>query len=229
MRTRAAIVGIAMGLSACVSTVTSKDAPLGLPPAAAPVAGVSSVNIDVSLTKDARGYSNYQGDFFATLLSTSEANGLLARQAEQPQPLRLFASLTYAPANDEPNMGIGLLSFFLPPFSFVPESRNENYSVRFVVRDRNNAIVYQNAFNDAVQGYMKGWYVARINAWHALSEKMAAAAARGAARLVLQDLAAHADALPTLTPAAAPAAAPREKEPAAGVAPESDDWWRKKP
>jgi hypothetical protein len=230
VRTRAAIIAVAVGLSGCVSVVTSKDEPLRLP-AAAPAVGVNSSDIDVSLAKDASGYSSYQGDFFTTLLSTSEADGLIARQDEQAQPLRLFASMIYSPANDEPNMGIGLLSFFIAPFSFVPETKTENYSVRFVVRDRRNAIVYQNAFDDAVQGYMKGWYIARINAWHNLSGKLAAAAARGAARLVLQDLAAHADALASgATQAAAPAAtSPHDKEPAAVAAPESDAWWSKKP
>lgn len=231
MLTRAAIVAVAIGLSGCVSAVTSKDEPLGRLPAAAPIVGVNASDIDVSLATDARGYAGYQSDFYATLLSTSEASGLVARQSEEAQPLRLFASLTYSPANDEPNMGIGLLSFFLPPFSFVAESKTETFSVRFVVRDGRNTVVYQNALQDSVSGYMKGWYVARINAWHNLSGKLAAAAARGAARLVLQDLAAHADALASGAKAPPPPAATpsRDQQPPTAPAAEGDDWWRKKP
>lgn len=226
MKTKAALLTVAIGLSGCVSVVTSKDEPLRRLPASAPLVGVNSSDIDVTLTKESRGYSSYQADFFATLVSTAEAGGLIARQSEQAQPLRLFASMTYAPVNDDPNFGIGVLSMFIPPLAFVAERKTESYTVRFVVRDSRNTIVYQNALEDSVQGYMKGYYVARIGAWHTLSAKLAAAAARGAARLVLQDLAAHADALAAGGTPAAQAETPDPKKTAPPAAAE-ENWWVK--
>jgi len=225
-----ALVAVAAALTGCSYAVKTPDAPLELPAVSAPGIGVSRANIDVSQTENTRRYSDFQSDFFATLTSTSESSGLVVASGEPP--LRLFAALKFAALNSEPNIVIGVASMFLPPLAFVPEERAESYSVKFVVRDRNDAVVYRNAFEDSVGGEIKGWYIARINAWHDLKDLLAAAAARSAARRVLQDLQAHADKLAARMSGGAapprPETAP-EKGGAAPAVPAADEWWRKTP
>ena len=225
MRHAAILATVVLGLSACSSVITSKDTPLGLPPAASAVVGVGKADITAANAEAVGRYSFFKDDLFATLVSSSEAGGFVVRQAGQP--LTLSASMSYKSTTAAPNIVIGVLSLFIPPLAFVPEDYSERFTVRFAVRDRSGAVVYQNAFDESVQGYIKGWYIARVNAWIALKEKLAAAAARSAARLILQDVAAHGEELSSR--AAGPAATPPERAAPAAPAPagQTDEWWRK--
>jgi hypothetical protein len=226
VRLRGAIFVLAAAAAACSYALKSPDAPLALPPVEAPAIGAAPADIDASKAETASRYSNYQEDFFETLVSSSESSGLISRRDDAP--LRVVASLKYASTSGSPNAFIGVFSLFLPPLAWVTESWTENFTVRYAVRDRNDAIVYRNSYDGSVTGEMKGWYVARINAWESLKGVMAAGAARAAARFVLQDLSAHAAQL-SAAPAAAPASErPSRAEPVpGGQAPAADEWWRK--
>lgn len=216
---------LAVLTSGCAFTVTTPNVTVDSPPPATALAiGAIASGIDVSEAKATRRYSSFRNDFYATLVS--ESKGKVA--AFSNQKLHLLAALKFKIASEMPGAFIGVLSLYIPPLAFVPYESAEDYTVSYSIRDRGERVVYSKTLQNRVEGYIKGWFVGRIDAQVSLQDLQAEFAAKNAARLVLKDIFEHAAAITEAAQALSQEAAPQSESTPAATAPAAGaEWWQK--